>query len=348
MTKTSPRTRAGHTSAILQELGLHHVTVGQLALRRRRNGKGFMYLGPNGRPLRDQRTLYRLKRLAVPPAYEDVCFAVDPQAHLQAVGRDSAGRMQYRYHPDWEKVREIRKARRLARLVPLLPKIRAWVSRHLRDAEPTRDFALAAMIELVGCTALRAGSETYAQQNGTRGAATLLKTDVAIKAGRITLRFRGKGGKTIEKTVSSQRLARALTKLLTLPGKRLFQYRAEDGTVCPLRRRDVNADLRSIAGGRIVLKDFRTMIASSQALEQLAALEPKSSERGRRRQVLATMRAVAEDLANTPAICQRSYVHAAVVSAFESGTLMRLAQRTPGSSRGRELILAKVIETIAG
>jgi DNA topoisomerase-1 len=348
MTKTSPRTRAGHTSAILQELGLHYVTVGQLTLRRRRNGKGFMYLGPNGRPLRDQRTLYRLKRLAVPPAYEDVCFAVDPQAHLQAVGRDSAGRMQYRYHPDWEKVREIRKARRLARLVPLLPKIRAWVSRHLRDAEPTRDFALAAMIELVGCTALRAGSETYAQQNGTRGAATLLKTDVAIKAGRITLRFRGKGGKTIEKTVSSQRLARALTKLLTLPGKRLFQYRAEDGTVCPLRRRDVNADLRSIAGGRIVLKDFRTMIASSQALEQLAALKPNSSERGRRRQVLATMRAVAEDLANTPAICRRSYVHAAVVSAFESGTLMRLAQRAPGSSRGRELILAKVIETIAG
>jgi DNA topoisomerase I len=347
-TKISPRTRAGRTGAIIQKLGLRYVTVAQLTLRRRRNGKGFMYLGPNGRPLRDQRTLYRLKRLAVPPAYEDVCFAVDPQAHLQATGRDSAGRTQYRYHPDWEKVREIRKTRRLAQLLPLLPKIRAWVSRHLRDAEPTRDFALAAMVELVACTALRAGSETYAQQNGTRGAATLIKTDIAIKAGQITLRFRGKGGKIIEKSISSHRLARALTKLLAIPGKRLFQYRAEDGTVCRLRRRDVNADLRVIAGRRIVLKDFRTMIASSRALEQLAAMEPKSSERGRRRQVLATMRAVAEDLANTPAVCRRSYVHAAVVSAFESGALMRMAQRKPGSSRGGELILAKVIESIAG
>jgi DNA topoisomerase I len=90
------------------------------------------------------------------------------------------------------------------------------------------------------------------------------------------------------------------------------------------------------------------MIASSRALEELAAIEPKSSERGRRRQVLATMRTIAEDLANTPAVCRRSYVHAAVVSAFESGTLMRLAQRQPRSNAGRERILAKVIDTIIG
>ncbi|HEY2248234.1 MAG TPA: DNA topoisomerase IB [Bradyrhizobium sp.] len=348
MAKISPRTRAGGTTAIIQELGLRYVTVDQLTLRRRRNGKGFAYLGSNGRPLRDQRTLYRLKRLAVPPAYEDVCFALDPQAHLQAIGRDSAGRTQYRYHPDWEKVREIRKARRLAQLVPLLPKIRAWVSRHLRDSEPTRELALAAMIELVACTALRAGSETYAQQNGTRGAATLLKSNIVIKGDQITLCFRGKSGKTIDKSVRSARLARALKRLLSIPGKRLFQYRTEERVVCLLRRRDVNAELRNIAGRRIVMKDFRTMIASSRALEKLAALEPKSSERGRRRQVLATIRMVAEDLANTPAVCRRSYVHAAVISAFESGALMRMAQRNTGSSRGGERILAQVIEKIAG
>jgi DNA topoisomerase I len=348
MTTINPRTRGGRTTAIIKELGLREVTVDKLTLRRRRNGKGFAYLGANGRLLRDQRTLYRLKRLAVPPAYEDVCFAADPQAHLQAIGRDSAGRTQYRYHPDWEKVREIRKARRLARLVPLLPKIRAWVARHLRDSEPTRDLALAALIDLVALTALRAGSETYAQQNGTRGAATLLKSNIAIKGDQIILCFRGKGGKPIDKSIRSARLARALKTLLTLPGKRLFQYRTEEGAVCLLRRREVNAALRNIAGCRIALKDFRTMIASSRALEELAAIEPKSSERGRRRQVLATMRTIAEDLANTPAVCRRSYVHAAVVSAFESGTLMRLAQRQPRSNAGRERILAKVIDTIIG
>ena len=85
----------------------------------------------------------------MPPAYEAVLYAADPAAHLQAVGRDAAGRLQYRYHPDWEKVREQRKARRLARLAEGLPRIRRSVGQHLAGAEPTRELALAAVIELV-------------------------------------------------------------------------------------------------------------------------------------------------------------------------------------------------------
>jgi DNA topoisomerase-1 len=339
--------RSQSTSAILRRLGLRYVGVDELTIRRRRNGVGFVYVGANGRRLRDQRILYRLKRLAVPPAYEDVLFAPDARAHLQAIGRDSAGRTQYRYHADWQKLREIRKARRLAKLAGLLPKIRGWVTRHLRG-EPTRDFALAAVIDLVACTALRPGSETYANQHGTRGATTLLKSDVAITGDRITLCFRGKGGKTIGKEFRSRRLAQALKKLLALPGKRLFQYRGEDGSLCALRRREVNAGLRAITGRTISLKDFRTMIASARALEALAAMEPKPSARGRRKQVLETMRLVAEDLANTPAVCRRSYVHDVVVAAFESGELQRMSRR--GSARsiaGREQMLAKLLETLA-
>ena len=52
--------------------------------------------------------------MAVPPAYQEVRYSPDPTSHLQAVGRDAAGRLQYRYHADWEKVREQRKAHRLA------------------------------------------------------------------------------------------------------------------------------------------------------------------------------------------------------------------------------------------
>ena len=116
----------------------------------------------------------------MPPAYDQVLFAEDPAAHLQAIGRDSAGRRQYRYHPAWEKVREQRKARRLSQLVDVLPKIRRALTRHLAGREPTRELALAAVIELVARSAIRAGSEAYARLHGTRGAATLLKSDVAI------------------------------------------------------------------------------------------------------------------------------------------------------------------------
>ena len=119
--------------------------------------------------------------MAVPPAYAEVRYSPDPNSHLQAVGRDAAGRLQYRYHSDWEKVREQRKAHRLARLVGALPKIRRNVSLHLAGDEPTREFALSAVIELIARTAIRPGNESYARLNGTRGATTLLKSNVTLE-----------------------------------------------------------------------------------------------------------------------------------------------------------------------
>jgi DNA topoisomerase-1 len=327
---------------------LKHTSADELTIRRRRAGTGFAYVQANGRPLRDQRTLYRIKRLAVPPAYREVVFATDPHAHIQAKGRDSAGRTQYRYHPDWDKVREARKARRLADLLRQIPKIRSVISRHLRSATLTREFALAAVVDLVACTALRPGSETYARQHGTRGAATLLKSDVSIASDRITLRFRGKGGRAVEKEFQSRRLAGALKRMMKVPGSRLFQYHAEDGATRRIRRRDVNGFLRAILPKKVTIKDFRTLIACSCALEQLANLKPKPSARGRKIQILKAMKAVSEELVNTPAICRKSYVHALVVSAFETGALKAMAQQ-PGrqSGAGREKMLGKLLEAVA-
>ena len=344
------QTTSQTTAQIMRELGLRYVGIDELTIRRKRNGTGFIYTNGRGRRLRDERTLYRLKRLAVPPAYIDVVYAPDPSAHLQAVGRDSAGRAQYRYHPNWEQVRELRKAQRLAKLVHLLPRIRTWVTRHLRSTEPNRDLALAAVIELVTVSALRPGSEAYARQHGTRGATTLHKSDVLIGAGIVMLKFPGKGGKRIEKEIKSARLVHALTVLRRLPGKRLFQYRNDDGVVCRLRRRDVNAGLKAMTGRSITLKDFRSLIGSALALEDLAALEPKQSARGRRRQILATMRRVAEELANTPAVCRRSYVHAAVVEAFESGRLRKMAgkHRSLRPAARRERMLANILRAMQG
>src|SRR3569623_210982 len=215
-------TRAGDTR-------LRRVDAAELSIERRRQGRGFVYVR-QGRRISDERLLHRLKRLAMPPAYEDVRYADSPNAHIQAIGLDSAGRVQYRYHPDWDKLREQRKARHLKELLRLLPKIRRALGRYLRDGEPTRNFALAAIVELIALTALRPGSEVYAREHGTRGAATLLKSDVTLHGDRIALRFRGKGGKTIEREVRARRLARAIKLFQTLPGKRLFQYRTDDGS----------------------------------------------------------------------------------------------------------------------
>ncbi|MBI2736373.1 MAG: DNA topoisomerase IB [Rhodospirillales bacterium] len=333
---------------LAEEKGLVIVGPEALTLQRRRRGKGFAFVTPSGAFVRDAAEIRRLKALAVPPAYVNVRFASDPTAHLQAVGEDAAGRLQYRYHPKWAEVREALKARRLAGLARSLPAIRRAVGRCLSMDEIDRRFVAASVVELVSLAAIRAGGEEYARVRGTRGATTLLKSNIRLAdKGGVTLSFKAKGGKVVSKHVLSPRLHAAVARLMELPGRRLFQYREGD-TVRPVRAAEVNAFLQEVAGRRISLKDFRTLVASAAALKALAATEPANSERQRRRQVRKAVTEIAEELANTPTVCRTSYVHDTVIAAFEAGALKRPRLRKARSPTSQAELLARIVARHAG
>jgi DNA topoisomerase-1 len=335
--------------SLAQELGLKLGDQNELTIRRIKRGKNYSFVRANGTPIRHVGTIKRLNSMAVPPAYEEVRYSPDPASHLQAVGRDAAGRLQYRYHSDWEKVREQRKAHRLARLVAALPKIRRNVSAHLSGDQPTREFALAAVIELIARTAIRPGSESYARLSGTRGASTLLKSNVTVEDDCIVLTFKAKGGKAVRKECDAAKLVRAIGILRGVPGKRMFQYKDDAGNIRVVNATQVNEFLREIAGIKISLKDFRTLMASAVVLESLSRISPAASAHGRKRQVLEAVRAAADELSNTPAICRKSYVHDTIVTAFEDGILERFAATMKGyrSQSKREQLLAQVVATAA-
>ena len=75
-------------------------------IRRRRSGRGFTYLNPEGRRVSASATLDRIRALAIPPAWTDVWICLDVDGHLQATGRDARGRKQYRYHAQFRAHRE--------------------------------------------------------------------------------------------------------------------------------------------------------------------------------------------------------------------------------------------------
>lgn len=331
--------------ALASELGLKLGDQNELTIRRIKRGKAYSFVRANGTHVKHVGTIKRLNSMAVPPAYAEVRYAVDPNSHLQAVGVDAAGRLQYRYHADWEKVREQRKAHRLARLVGALPKIRRAVSMHLSGDAPTRELALSAVIELIARTAIRPGNESYMKLNGTRGATTLLKSNVVLEDDCIVLTFKAKGGKAVRKECDAAKLVRAIGILRTVPGKRMFQYRDDAGRIFNVNTTAVNAFLRDIAGIKISLKDFRTLMASAVVLESLSRITPATSASGRKKQVLEAVRAAADELSNTPAICRKSYVHDTIVTAFEDGILERFAATMKGyrSQSKREQLLAQVV-----
>jgi len=208
------------------------------------------------------------------------------------------------------------------------------------------EFAAAAAVQLVILTAIRSGGESYAREHGTRGATTLLKSNLVKAEAGFDLTFTAKGGRKVLKTLRDKDFNMALGRLLELPGRRLFQYRDELGAVRPLRASDVNVYLRRIAGCRISLKDFRTLVASAAVLDTLVGQEPARSERGRRSQVRAAVVTAAEELANTPTICRTSYVHESIVAAFETGKLVQVGT-PPRSRRKKAELLARVVRTPA-
>jgi DNA topoisomerase-1 len=223
-----------------------------------------------------------------------------------------------------------------------MPRIRRAVGRYLTNDAACKRLATAAVVRLVAKTALRAGSDSYARERGTRGATTLLKSNVVVQGGTLRLRFRAKGSQIVTCQLEDRRLSVTIRRLLTIPGRRLFQYRDGEGSVHQVSARDVNEFLREISGRRISLKDFRTLIASADVLDALVVTTPAKSQRARRAQIRKAIASAADTLANTPAVCRSSYVHDSVIAAFEQGALPQPAARQR-TFEAKALALARVV-----
>ena len=98
---------------------------------RRRRGKQWQYIAPDGARITEATEIDRLNALGVPPAYDRVWFSPDPAAHLQAIGYDAKGRKQYRYHADFRAARDAGKYDRCAAFGGALPKLRKAVERDI-------------------------------------------------------------------------------------------------------------------------------------------------------------------------------------------------------------------------
>ncbi len=329
---------------------LRHVTGDALTIERRRSGRGYACVGPDGRALRDEALRRRGRPRAMPPAGTVVRLAGAPRAHIQAIGTDAAGRAQYIYHPEWELRRTRRKQRNLAALAAALPAVRRRVRRDLDAEAGEKALALAIAVALIDRTAMRVGRERYLTANGTRGAGTLYSQDVSVSGARVRIAFPAKSGKRSSYVIEDKVLADAIARIKTIRGRRLLMYRNGNGEPRALRTDDINTYLQGITGVAVSAKDFRTLHASALAAKALVALERAESESGRNRQVADVIRSVAAFLQNTPAICRKSYVAPCLISLFEEGRLAELWSAAPANGSGlrqREAKLAAIL-AVAG
>jgi DNA topoisomerase-1 len=301
-------------------------------ISRRRHGRGFIYVHPNGQPVRDDETLARIRSLAVPPAWEQVWICPDDRGHLQAVGTDDAGRKQYLYHDDWRARRDRQKFDRALRLARRLPAMRKVCDRDIASRGLTRDRALAGAVRLLDLGFFRIGSEAYTEENGSYGLATLRRSHARVSRDEVRFDFAAKGGQRRIQTIRDPALARLTGSLLRRKGggPELLAYR--DGkTWRDVRSEDINAYLKDLADEEISAKDFRTWHATVLMAAMLASREEGlTSVTSRKRVVSTVVKDVAEALGNTPAVCRASYIDPRVIERFLNGETIELP-------RGRDL-----------
>ncbi|HEX8297222.1 MAG TPA: DNA topoisomerase IB [Chthoniobacteraceae bacterium] len=324
-------------AAEAREAGLRYTSDEQPGIRRQRQGDDFVFIQPNGKQVTDPETLRRIKRLVIPPAWEEVWISPHENGHIQATGRDARRRKQYRYHPDWRAQRDQNKFGRMLAFARALPRLRKRVDRDLQRRGLPREKVLATVVRLLEATLIRVGNDEYARHNKSYGLTTMHDRHVKVKGGRIHFAFKGKSGKRHEISFQDAQLAKIVKRCQDLPGQELFAYEDENGQPRDVGSQDVNNYLRSLAGEEFTAKDFRTWAGTVLAAIALREFQAFSKKAEAKKNVVAAIEAVASTLGNTPAVCRKCYVHPVILESYLQGNTIATLQQRVSSKLDRSL-----------
>jgi DNA topoisomerase I len=302
--------------------GLYYVTDEMPGIRRRRHGRGFSFVDPDGRTIRDAAMLRRFRGLVIPPAWTEVWICPDPSGHLQVTARDARGRKQYRYHPGFRQQRDGIKFERMISFSDVLLPIRERVEHDIALPGLPRAKVMATVVWLLEQTLIRIGSNEYAKANKSFGLTTLRQRHVRVVGSKLRFDFRGKSGVVHSVAVTDRRIARIVQRCQELPGQELFQYVDDDGARQSVNAEDVNAYLHDIAGRDVTAKDFRTWAGTMLTAEALRAAGPAPSKRQAEKNIVAAIDRTAERLGNTRSVCRKYYIHPELLEAYLEGAVL--------------------------
>jgi len=285
--------------------------------------RGFLYRYPGTEEaVREERVLTRIENLKVPPAWQDARIARSPSAKVQAVGYDSADRLQYHYHAKYRERKEREKFDRILRFSDGLPEMRRITSNHLRHKYLDRMKVLATMTRLMNTAYFRVGDERYAKKNKTYGIATLRRNHLTIEGDTLIFEFTGKWGQHQRKCVTDAKLRVVVEECVALPGYEIFKYCDEEDDIRDVKARDLNAYVKEVMGPEFTPKDFRTWAGTLFAAVKLAEIGATEDLDQAEKNVLEAVDDVAERLGNTRDIARASYISPRVIDHYMEGSVV--------------------------
>lgn len=305
----------------LEYLDLVYVTDDILNISRSSDNNKFNYI-KNGKLLTRKKTLQRISKLVIPPAWKNVKISSLENGHLQAIGRDNKFRKQYRYHKKWSKIRNQTKFYKMLHFGNALPKIRAQVEKDLSQPDFSKTKVLAIVIKLLEETHIRIGNKHYANKNSTYGLSTLRSKHVYLFKNKIKFEFIGKRGKMHSVTLRNKRLIKLINQCEEIPGWELFKYYDDNGTKHNINSSMVNSYLQNISLDFFSAKDFRTWSASLICLETLLEYGITPNNNQIEKNIIIAIDAAASALGNTRNVARKYYIHPLIISSYKDGSIV--------------------------
>jgi DNA topoisomerase-1 len=293
--------------------GLIYVHDSQPGYRRRRHGRGFVYLDQRGNITRDKEPVERIKKLKIPPAWQQVWICHKPNGYLQATGKDGRYRKQYIYHPQWMAFSQQEKFDALRNFGRVLPQLRETTAAHLRKRGWPLEKVLALVVTFMDKKFLRVGNLSYRNSNDTYGITTLRRKHLKEQEGKLMLEYKAKSGKMRRISIENRQLIRLVKESSELPGYELFKYIDDDGSRRTIDSSDVNEYLRTITGETFTSKTFRTWGGTTIALQQWHFAKEEKAENPHKNLKATIVKKVAEELGNTKAVAEKYYIHPAIL-----------------------------------
>lgn len=316
--------------------------------------RGFHYAAASGAPITDEAELARIASLKIPPAWREVRIATTARAPLQAIGLDSKGRTQYRYHPAFRQKREDEKYLRVVGFGEVLPRLRNRVRNDLAKEGLGRERVLAAIVRLIDQGFFRVGNDKSAKSEATFGLTTVRGNHVTVRGNTVEFEFIGKWKKRHSRRLTDPQVAKVARELKARDGKgELFRWYEDDGRAVDVKDRHVNEYIQSIIGARFTAKDFRTWagtLVTSVILGHEGQAETKKARKKKMKKAIETTAAL---LGNTPAVSRSSYICPRLLHDYEEGLsferMARIASPIPktGQSKAEKALLQFLRETIA-
>lgn len=296
---------------------LVYVSDTQPGITRVKAGDKFQYFFKDKR-VDDDEELLRIKHLVIPPAWKNVWICKLENGHLQVTGVDVANRKQYKYHPEWNKLRSHTKFYRLYDFGKVLPEIRLRLEKDLSLPGLPVKKVLAVVVSLMERTNIRVGNNFYEKLYGSFGLTTLKDKHVKIEGSQMKFSFKGKKGVLHDISIKNKKLSKIVKQCRDIPGKELFQYYDEIGHRKSIDSGMVNDYIREISHGDFTAKDFRTWAGTVQAFLALKSIGCCETQRETKRRIVEVLDIVSGHLGNTRTVCKKYYIHPLILSLYES------------------------------